>query len=314
MRTAPPRIAPAISPQPRDQLANALQASEHAFKLKQTANQTFKIMQPSRQELREIVKALQSDECCAWTDCFEGFRSLDSVVYWMHQALNRNEIVVAYADENIGDLLVRGDKVLGRPGRFRWLAPAFATMMTDENDLARPYLELLWVHSNVRRLGIASFMVRLVCCQRRIKRVKAVLKTAVPFWQAIRRSVDDIEVPVSDDKPPESTNAKEPQHAVKRVDLATPVDHGAATKMVQPCAKRRTIPAIAAHPTPMTRAAPVLPPTTTTLALRAPPVLLLRAPREPPLLVEEESGGTRTRARRHSIRLPLRRFKPRAPA
>ena len=287
---------------PHDQLSHALKLAG-----------AFKLAQPTRQEVRELVKVLNSDECGAWTDCFEGFRTLDSVAFWMHSACNRKEIMVLHASENVGGLLLRGEKAEGARGSFRWLVPAFATVMTDGKS--PPYIELLWVRSNVRRLGVGSLFVRHICAQHpRIQRVKAVLQSAVPFWQSIRVAVPGIDVPVDD--PREAHASTQLQAAWRRVldarlaqrvrdsrarDDAT--RHAAirlqaryrqrhatrsvqlmlegtrrrdAAAMVQRCARRHTA-TVAYAVARATRAAPVLPSTS-----QASPTIPRRAPPPPP--------------------------------
>ena len=155
----------------------------------------FELAWPSREEVRAVATSLrqeqaQQPEACTFTESWDGFRSTDSVVAWMFTAWKRNELRVLAAppwwtpaEPLTGDaspLVARG---------CRWLLPAFATIVAKEKDA--PYIELLWVRSTLRRLGIGSLLVTKLLEQHpRVKRVKAVLREAVPFWDKMARAVD----------------------------------------------------------------------------------------------------------------------------
>lgn len=141
---------------------------------------------PTRVELRAIAKELRWEHSslgsCDLTDGFDAFRTIDCVIAWMFDAYRRNEIWVLHeTDESAADeareLLVRG-----MPHGRRML-PTFATVF---KNTASPYIELLWVRRDVRRLRIGSLMVRSLCLKHPgIKRVKSVLATAQPFWNTM---------------------------------------------------------------------------------------------------------------------------------
>lgn len=170
----------------------------------------FVLGSPTRPELRVLAKSLRAEHegssPCDLMDSFEGFRSMDALEAWCIQAWQRNEYLVlhtrskqpaaggggggasaaaaaaaAASTELLGrahPLLVRGDP------RSRYLLPAFLTIMVK--NTRKPYIELLWVQAAVRRMGIGSLMVREVCVrQPGIRRVKAPLREAEPFWTAM---------------------------------------------------------------------------------------------------------------------------------
>ena len=178
----------------RDDLSRALDIKNGA--------PNFELGLPDRSELRTIAKALRrehaSDQSFDLIDSTDGFSSIDAVEAWIIDAWKRKEILVlhhspprdipaaaaaaawAARSGRASELLVQGSD--------RWLLPAFATVCVKKALL--PYIELLWVSHDVRRMGIGSLIVREICRdQPGITRVKSCLHEALPFWDAVSDSV-----------------------------------------------------------------------------------------------------------------------------
>lgn len=159
-------------------------------------SQFFVLGMPTRSELRRIVKGLRDEHegtsPCDLMDSFEGFRSMDAIEAWCIQAWKRGECLVLHQPTTGKDVPSEQEEILARASSLlvrgdpagRWLLPTFATVMVAKT--VNPYIELLWVEGSVRRMGIGSLMVREVCRrQPGIRRVKAPLREAEPFWNTV---------------------------------------------------------------------------------------------------------------------------------
>ena len=86
------------------------------------------------------------------------------------------------------ELCVQGD-------RGRRILPAFATVQTGiDFAIDAPYIELLWVHSGARRIGIGSHFVKEAArSAAAVKHVSGVLPEASAFWatQDVGRAAGD---------------------------------------------------------------------------------------------------------------------------
>jgi hypothetical protein len=127
-------------------------------------------------------------------DSFDGFRSIDALEAWMIQAWKREEFLVLCAIPGLGanhESAIRARSVLtqGQP-HCRYVLPAFLTICVK--NTRKPYIELLWVRGDVRRMGVGSLMVNEVCLkQPGIRRVKSPLREAEPFWNAVSTHVNE---------------------------------------------------------------------------------------------------------------------------
>lgn len=76
----------------------------------------------------------------------------------------------------------------------RYVVPAFATVCSKQAGAYRPardpYVELLWVSPEVRRLGVGTLMVREIAFELpAVKQVRSCLPEALPFWHAVSEYV-----------------------------------------------------------------------------------------------------------------------------
>ena len=107
----------------------------------------------------------------------------------MIQAWKRDEFLVLCVTPGVGadaETAHRAKSVLtqGQPPNCRYVLPAFLTVCVK--NTRKPYIELLWVRGDVRRMGVGTLMVRDACLRYPgIRRVKSPLREAEPFWNAV---------------------------------------------------------------------------------------------------------------------------------
>lgn len=155
-----------------------------AYQLQHDHN--FQFCAPTQQDAITLARAIteehnKSPRAFALTESFAGFRTVDAVVAWIHHARRRQElwVLARHDDGGMSCPLLLGDKRTGR-----WLVPAFVTAMVTAT--ADPYIELMWVRSDVRRLGIGSRLVRDICMRRPcITHARGCLPEADGFWNAV---------------------------------------------------------------------------------------------------------------------------------
>ena len=150
--------------------------------------ESFELDVPTRQELRALVCVLRQDHAistCPLVSSLEGLRTIDAVVAWLFEAWRRSELHVLFdaADDAACDEKSGCHGLLFKAGRRRAVPGLAAVAVKGERS---PFIELLWVKSDLRRLGVGSCIVRKLCAQQpRIKRVRCVLPEAVSFWDAV---------------------------------------------------------------------------------------------------------------------------------
>ena len=176
-----PRGAAAADASPRDDLAQHVAACT--------------LIHPSAVEARALVRNYLSDASASGSSLsqsLDGFRTDDAVAASMFDARRRHELfVLVVADGALGgraaELCVQGD-------RGRRILPAFATVQTGiDFAIDAPYIELLWVHSGARRIGIGSHFVKAARSAAAVKHVSGVLPEASAFWatQDVGRAAGD---------------------------------------------------------------------------------------------------------------------------
>ena len=177
-----PRGAAAADASPRDDLAQHVAACT--------------LIHPSAVEARALVRNYLSDASASGSSLsqsLDGFRTDDAVAASMFDARRRHELfVLVVADGALGgraaELCVQGD-------RGRRILPAFATVQTGiDFAIDAPYIELLWVHSGARRIGIGSHFVKEAArSAAAVKHVSGVLPEASAFWatQDVGRAAGD---------------------------------------------------------------------------------------------------------------------------
>ena len=173
-----PRGAAAADASPRDDLAQHVASCT--------------LIHPSAVEARALVRNYLSDASASGSSLsqsLDGFRTDDAVAASMFDARRRHELfVLVVADGRARrprwpKLCVQGD-------RGRRILPAFATVQTGiDFAIDAPYIELLWVHSGARRIGIGSHFVKEAArSAAAVKHVSGVLPEASAFWATRRQA------------------------------------------------------------------------------------------------------------------------------